>query len=78
MNMATSLIFMNENINKCILICVVFLKGVFLMRKIINKKVYDTKTAEFVAEYHNGYSHRIFVMYMKGYIEQKRTILHPR
>jgi hypothetical protein len=30
------------------------------MRKIINKKVYDTKTAEFVAEYHNGYSHRDF------------------
>jgi hypothetical protein len=72
MNMATSLIFMNENINKFILICVVFLKGVFLMRKIINKKVYDTETAEFVAEYHNGYFRRDFRYEYEGLYKSKK------
>lgn len=36
------------------------------MRKVINKKVYDTKTAELVAEYYNGYSQRDFRYLYEG------------
>lgn len=42
------------------------------MRKIINKKVYDTKTAELVGEYHNGYSYRDFRYLYEGLYITKR------
>lgn len=42
------------------------------MRKIINKKVYDTKTAEFVAEYHNGYFRSNFRYEYEGLYKSKK------
>lgn len=42
------------------------------MRKIINKKVYDTKTAVLIAEYHNGLSSSDFrYIYERLYVSRK-------
>lgn len=42
------------------------------MRKVINKKVYDTKTAELVAEYYNGFSRGDFRYLYEGLYRTNR------
>ena len=52
-------------------LCCIFERSVF-NEKIINKKVYDTETAEFVAEYHNGYFRRDFRYEYEGLYKSKK------
>lgn len=42
------------------------------MRKVIDKKVYDTKTAELVAEYYNGFSRSDFRYLYEGLYRTKK------